>query len=222
MIGYRFGYSWAEKLIQDEADRNAEYNKRRSDPEFAFAKEFGGDIDTEDEVPNLTEIWVKEQMPLFVPPLADTDKHLQALEHILGVLPITFSTWYKNIGGINFVGMPPYSWLELGVDFYDLDPIVINTIESVLHFGRYNADHKLVYASSDQHVKYYQQGGMYEFNLAEKTVDFKFSDALHEEHFWFIDYLHFCFSWGGFPGWSRVKAYPEQDIKFLTEGLLDF
>jgi hypothetical protein len=36
----------------------------------------------------------------------------------------------------------------------------------------------------------------------------------------FVTYLRECFRWGGFPGWARLERRPEDDLAFLTQGLL--
>ena len=35
-----------------------------------------------------------------------------------------------------------------------------------------------------------------------------------------VDYLRIAFRWGGFPGWEGQQKRPEQELKFLTDGLL--
>jgi hypothetical protein len=36
----------------------------------------------------------------------------------------------------------------------------------------------------------------------------------------FVAYLRECFRWGGFRGWAKLDKNPEQDLLFLTQGLL--
>lgn len=62
--------------------------------------------------------------------------------------------------------------------------------------------------------------GAYEYmiDLPCATAD----SLLHfyEEHqTTFVRYLRECFRWGGFPGWARIEARPDDDLAYLTEGL---
>ena len=39
---------------------------------------------------------------------------------------------------------------------------------------------------------------------------------------YFVEYLRRAIRWGGFPGWESIKKRPEDDLRFLTEGLPEF
>jgi len=36
----------------------------------------------------------------------------------------------------------------------------------------------------------------------------------------FVEYLRIVFRWGGFPGWEQQEKPPEEELRFLTDGLL--
>ncbi len=61
-------------------------------------------------------------------------------------------------------------------------------------------------------------GSQYSIEMPYLSTDAPRLSQWHETTF--VNYLRICFRWGGFPGWERIETRPEEDLAFLTEGLL--
>jgi hypothetical protein len=65
----------------------------------------------------------------------------------------------------------------------------------------------------------YPSGDFYSLELPNPAADFQVLGVKGKPYF--VDYLRQAFKWGGFPGWSNYKQPPEEELRFLTNGLLD-
>lgn len=113
-------------------------------------------------------------------------------------------------------------------DYEKLDPLVVESASAALRWDDeddWSEDIQIrneygihgIPISPDQYFKYLYSGGVYEVSLRGHAD----APLLHEWHnTTFVGYLRECFQWGGFPGWARMERRPEEDLAFLTQGLL--
>ncbi|HEY7092051.1 MAG TPA: hypothetical protein VH393_02660 [Ktedonobacterales bacterium] len=157
-----------------------------------------------------------------------------------GLLPISARAWYEIVGSVNFVGFHP-GWSEyLQVDaayrreyeldeddngghwFSDVEPIFIYPLARAqsLKNAEYSLSESLFPLMPTRDATYGEVGqGAFEYMI---EVPCAAADSLlhYEEHeTTFVNYLRICFRWGGFPGWERIEARPDEDLAYLTEGL---
>lgn len=175
--------------------------------------------------------------------LADLD----AFEREIGSLPLSLRAWYEAVGGVNFVGLH-VGWLRLldpteedarqreeyvrgdvGIPFHrlaGLRPLFVPPLDP----RRATRDSKR--QGSWRFELLPDRWSLYgvlrrdpaftspcTIDLPQRTADVVMVlDG--RETMTFVGYLRRCFRWGGFPGWDRAGDYPEQDVTYLTEGLL--
>lgn len=165
--------------------------------------------------------WERYEPP-FSPPQADVAQVVEEIERRAGALPLPLSlrAFYEVVGSVNFVGAHA-TW-----DFERLDALVVEPASMVLlrHPSEdwsediQEYDRHGIPIAPDEYFKYlYSGGGAYEVSL-RGSAD---APLLHDWHRTsFVGYLRECFRWGGFPGWARLERRPEEDLAFLTQGLL--
>lgn len=171
---------------------------------------------------------------------------LDAFECEIGVLPLSVRAWYEAVGGVNFVGFHA-GWLhlldpsdedvrqreelvrgEVGIPGHRLAgnrPLFVPPPDLRRATRDPNRQGSWRYEMLPDHWSLY---GLLNRDLAYASpciIDLPHlsADAVlvldGKETTTFVGYLRRCFRWGGFPGWEKGR-YPEQDVNFLTEGLL--
>ncbi|HEU5378534.1 MAG TPA: hypothetical protein VFV38_24190 [Ktedonobacteraceae bacterium] len=191
---------------------------------------FGEGIwDLEDELDPEVKAMFERSMPVFKPPTSEDLLYLEKLEQLLGVLPLSLIYWYKEVGGVNLVGLFPSEEKHTFTrqDGSYLDPLLIYPVEFVLEMLRdykrrnvWEKDPKLP-LSPDSLFKYnYSGSSPYAMEFPCKAFDTPLLDEKHNTTF--INYLRICMRWGGFPGLEQNKTLSQDKIAFLTKDLLPF
>jgi len=164
---------------------------------------------------------MEQDEQLLSPPDEDLVEEIDELERRAGTLPLSLRAFYEVVGGCNFIGSHP-AW-----ESHRLDPLEVLSARAVLRLDDWNhwSDDRRDDATCelpiapDEYFKYlYSGGGPYAILLTSLVAD---APLLYEwHHTTFVDYLRICFHWGGFPGWARMENRPDDDLRFLTDGLL--
>ena len=151
---------------------------------------------------------------------ADIAEQISELERRFGILPLSLRAFYEVAGEVNFIDAHPI-W-----PYERLDPLNVLSARSVLElddWARWSDDKnddgsRNLPIAPDEYLKYrYGGSGPYAVPCLDLVAD---GPLLYEWHdTTFINYLHTCFRWGGFPGWERIETQPEDDLAYLTEGL---
>lgn len=151
----------------------------------------------------------------FVPPPNDVEEKITKLENIIGALPLSLKSWFRHVGGVNFVGSHPSlsSYGQWG-DFepydsdspYYTDPLFFDdvdaAIEEIEEVKIYNdkGENFVWLKVPDWFHKADVSGGTYEFDLPSANTDTRLTNEPHETYF--VDYLRQSFRWGGFLGFD--------------------
>lgn len=174
----------------------------------------------------------------FVLPGPWIEEQVAQLEAITGPLPLSLRAWYEQVCGVDFCGShrrlglwtsplrgKTREW-EWGEVIY-ADPLVVFPIEAVLmQFGAETTtndpqdgeQHYIVIAPDDVYKANISGGAPYEIKVPDLAADGPLLNEWH--HTTFVNYLRNSFKWGGFPGFERYNARPNEELTFLSEGLL--
>lgn len=161
---------------------------------------------------------------------------LSELEALLGTVPLSVRAWYEVVGGVNFVGDHP-GWRALlpeavpdmpvhPLDYLNpmhvLNPLFLFPLDEArlaqCRIGaRPSQQGNYFILAEDEYGKYLDgTRDYYEILVPNTAMDAPF--VYYKQMF--TDYLRDCFRWGGFPGWAKLEKRPEEDLAFLTRGLL--
>lgn len=147
-------------------------------------------------------------------------------------LPLSLRAWIEEVGHVCLIGAHPcLSFFEgAGLPGVHADPFMmlpdpyelqgwleeakgskeIPTLEAVVGW---TAEAKARLAVGDEQLDY-----GYAITLPDPAADAPLRGERHGVSF--VEYLRIVFRWGGFPGWELQDKRPEQELKFLTDGLL--
>ena len=246
-IGYHFGYQWAQSIVQNEEIQimhmkspGALAENLRTTEGLLRRKQLTEDdiqrrLITAKEAILHVESSTRRLLANF-PPLAlnlpSTHIHnlLKELEDDIGTIPLSLYAWYEMVGSVNFIGDIPESWLKYlqgnqpqitKQSIWKLDPLFVDSFENIIAEIRNIRPSKAIAIriAPDKFTKNASSGGS---DYAVAIPD-GHADALllgEEHHTTFVNYLRICFQWGGFPGWEQCSQRPEEDLAFLTDGLL--
>ena len=171
---------------------------------------------------------------VFSPPDQEVIAAMRKLEKKGLALPLSLRAWVEEVGDVNLAGAHPAlcfwddenfpgiyadplmvgldhfmfeseAWLEAeeaGEDSGDMEPVL-----------GWDAKAKARLAVEDEQLDY-----GYTMALPNPGADAALDGEPHKTSF--VGYLRIAFRWGGFPGWERYDKRPENELKFLTEGLL--
>jgi hypothetical protein len=167
---------------------------------------------------------------------------VEALAERHGPLPLSLRMWYEMVGSVNFVGQMPEHWRRLVEQEakhrpedearhsywkYDarglLDPLYVAPLtpqlvdELVQRPPQTTIGIPLAPAAPDKYDLINMLGDYY-MTIPSAGIDALLINEPH--HTTLVEYLRLSFQWGGFPGWSDCSLRPEEDLAFLTEGLL--
>ncbi len=169
----------------------------------------------------------------FIPPPPDTSAQLRAFERLIGPFPLSIQAWYEQVGTVYLRGEHPrlskYRWdwayhystfpdpLEFAGPFNYLQ----SEYDEWLSYQKQgDASPFGIKFSGDDYNKANISGGpAYEIVLPNAAADAPVRYAPYGE-IMFVEYLRLAFQWGGFPGFSNYPDYPQEEIAFLTDGLL--
>jgi hypothetical protein len=154
------------------------------------------------------EAWEREFVqayPVFQPPPPETARLLDELEQRVGVLPLSIRAFYLEIGGVNFIGIDPWTpWKGYDPLFmYPLVDVEENPLDTEddrddLEELRENGEEGTIQLdfSPDAVIKYNNSGGGPYFMLVPNAgIDGVFHDGSHEVTF--VEYLRKSLRSGG-------------------------
>jgi hypothetical protein len=172
---------------------------------------------------------------------------VEELEALVGTLPLSVHAWYEEVGGVNFVGDHP-DWrallpesvimLPMGeTDYvnpmYALNPLLIHPLDEAWladmrawtqrdQARQRKLDRYPLNLAPGERIQYLDNSGIRGSHVLQMILPALGVDApcVIPGNQMFVAYLRECFRWGGFRGWAKLETRPEQDIAFLTQGLL--
>ena len=171
---------------------------------------------------------------VFSPPATEDVAAIRKLEKKGMILPLSLLAWIEEVGAVNLAGAHPALcfWEDENFPGIYADPLMVgldhfmfesegwleaaeageqpDDMEPVLGW---DAQAKARLAVEDEQLDY-----GYTMALPDAGADAALDGEPHKTSF--VGYLRLAFRWGGFPGWERYDKRPENELKFLTEGLL--
>ena len=175
------------------------------------------------------------QDPVVFAPAGKEDMALvRNLEKHGMVLPLSLRAWIEQVGDVNLCGAHPALCFWEDGDFPGIyaDPLTVlsdhfafesegwleaaeagdepGTMEPVIGW---DAQAKARLTVQDEQLDY-----GYTIELPNAGADAPLDGEPHKTSF--VDYLRIAFRWGGFPGWEKYDKRPEQELRFLSDGLL--
>ncbi len=162
---------------------------------------------------------------------------IEEIEQCVGPVPYSIRAWYETVGGVNFYGYHA-GWHQLCSSFLPMATQLKITLMS-------HCDPLLVYPLNKAFMRQFRQnyipgmrytfefapdcffkddysgrgGSPYSFYLPDASADAWLADPFDT----FVRYLPISIlSWAGFPGMADWPTVPQDDLNFLTEGLMPF
>ena len=145
--------------------------------------------------------------------------------------------WHRMLTGKDWADKW-YNWYGYDSEtelhpFAQLNPLAVISLDNAGNAGWEGVARALSRGHLDSvHVAIIQDGGL---SYAKPELDGKYysmalpcpeADAILEvddtPQAYFVEYLRRAIRWGGFPGWESIEKRPEDDLRFLTEGLPEF
>jgi len=166
---------------------------------------------------------LKQAIPrgmVFREPSPETLNALSALESKVDQLPISLRSWFKIVGGVNFMGKFPSQNFEFATHYSD--PLVLASAEDVLQeleFDEANRNPREIFQATlapDKFLKVGEGGGPCIVELPCRSADFIFQC---EKELMFVSYLRNALEWGAFPGFQEISPPPNRFISELTKDL---
>ena len=157
------------------------------------------------------------QVEPLTPPSASMRADSNELASEAGPLPLSLTTFWQEVGAIDFVGMHR-GWPD------GLDPLVVDPSEGALSFLFDEEDDNegkfAGLAPDDLHKDNTSGGDPYGVRLPDPSADFLF---VYERHnLFFVPYLRLAIlDWGGFPG-LEGRDIQFEPLDILREGLEPF
>lgn len=169
--------------------------------------------------------------------------YVEEIEHLVGPVPLAMRTWYEEVGGVNFYGYHAgweqryRSWCPAVLKHVvstplmsECDPLMVCPLnKAVMMRSRCKHEAGELYQfefAEDRYFKDYCNGSSspYIFTLPNPGADSLLYCFAFDRPVTFVDYLRTSIlRWGGFPGLAHwPTAVPEDDVAFLTQGLIPF
>ncbi len=159
-------------------------------------------------------------------------KRIPGMEKKGFFLPLALRAWIEEVGHVCLIGAHPTLSFFEGVgfpgvyadpfmmlpDLYELEGWLeeakgskeIPTLDAVVGW---TAQAKARLGVADEQLDY-----GYAISLPDPAADAPLKGERHGVSF--VEYLRIVFRWGGFPGWEQQEKRPEEELGFLTDGLL--
>jgi len=166
---------------------------------------------------------------VFAPATKEDAAYFAQLEVRGLILPMSLRAWFEEVGDVNLLGT--HSALSPGG--IEADPLTIfsdslrNEIDTWLEYQEAGDDtgpHEVVLSwdAKDKARQLADKTELYDYGYIVDIPDARADPGLHGERHktTFVDYLRIAFRCGGFPGWERYPNRPDNELNFLTEGLL--
>lgn len=223
-------FAWAREqppVFVASRQREEEHLETAVLSDFSFAGEEPGDVLSEGEGEDTHTM----------------SSYIDEIEQLVGSVPLSMRAWYEEVGGVNFYGYHAdwaqryRSWrpsmLEHGVStplLSECDPLIVYPLDKALMMRlrrEYTAGKPYPFEfAEDRYFKDYYNGSStpYVFHLPDASADSPLYCFEYDQPVTFVDYLRTSIlRWAGFPGFMRwPTAVPEEDIAFLTQGLVVF
>jgi len=177
------------------------------------------------------ELWIAHQPPRYTPPPPNIDERIQHFEEQAGLLPLSVRAFYREVGGVNFVGQHS-SWEHLfsasrtrSIALTNLDPLFVRALNEDI-FTDYtewqSGEEESLYPlpiAPDYEFKYYTSGaGAYEIEIPNAAADAKLLGEWHQTTF--VNYLRICLHYGGLPGLQYISHLILDELAYLRKDLL--
>lgn len=169
--------------------------------------------------------------------------YIDEIEQLVGSVPLSMRAWYEEVGGVNFYGYHA-EWEQRYRAWYspilnhtvssrlmsECDPLMVYPLDKAFMMRlrrEYKGEecYRLEFAE-DRYFKDYCNGSSspYAFPLPDAGADSLLHCFAFDRPVTFVDYLRTSIlRWGGFPGLAQwPTAVPEDDVAFLTQGLMPF
>jgi len=177
--------------------------------------------------------------------LPDMASYIDEIEQCVGPVPCSIRAWYETVGGVNFYGyhagwnalvrsFRPTLYQEGTLAPLDLmaecDPLQVCVLDTyrlaALHqYHEPGQPYELCFALNRYLKNHQSRGGCwYLFLVPNAAADAVFwEDPVSAISVTFVRYLRTgLLKWGGFPGMADWPTVPQDDLNFLTEGLMPF
>jgi hypothetical protein len=165
--------------------------------------------------------------------------YIEEIEQVVGPVPCSIRAWYETVGGVNFYGYHA-GWHQLCSSFLanamatqvkitlmtHCDPLQVYPLNRAF-MRQFRQDYvpgtRYTFAfAPDRFFKDDYSGGggsPYSFYLPDASADAWLAEPFDT----FVRYLRTSIlSWAGFPGMADWPTVPQDDLTFLTEGLIPF
>ena len=157
---------------------------------------------------------------VFVPPAATIQDDLTRIEDLVGLLPLSITAWYEQVGSIYLAGdhrtlncfrrelrvAGTWQWIE--TDALSVDPL----LRSLEYFDSLEELTETVLFPITE-----VEGGSYEgVDVPNGRIDGIYKGKGET----FVQYLRRSFKWGGFPGWRNYPEKPTKELDYLKADLL--
>jgi hypothetical protein len=150
------------------------------------------------------ETWRAEQPVRYTSPPSAINERLQRFEEQAGLMPLSLRAFYREVGGVNFVGRHP-AWEQLfeaqrthGIVPSNLDPLVVWGFELIDHYYA-SLDEESPFQlpiAADYELKYDISGaGPYWIEMPDAAADALLLGEWHQTTF--VNYLRLCLHYGG-------------------------
>ena len=238
-LQYTFGYDWLIHpnggepfdVFNRQRYLDAFHWKQEQPPIFIAATQEREEIDQLEQYvkndPDRAPVWQEQINDLVqTPTIAD---FFSMINEAIGPFPLSIESWYKTVGSINLCGIHEEwyrSFQKEQINYMEIDPLQVLpiTVDRAKYYSQVTSKNKETTwfgLAPDLHFKHRRSGGGdYFIEIPNSSIDATLRGERHE--LLFIDYLRFCFKWGGFPGLDLLQNPPLADIAFLTQDMLPF
>jgi hypothetical protein len=147
-------------------------------------------------------------------------------------LPLSLRAWIEEVGHVCLIGAHPHLCFFEGGGFPGIyaDPFMMLPDPYELE-GWLEEAKELKDITTFDAVVGWTAAAKARLTVANEQLDYGYAVTLPnpaadaplkgERHgATFVEYLRIVFRWGGFPGWEQHEKRPEEELKFLTDGLL--
>ncbi len=181
----------------------------------------------EEENPTADATWIAEQPARFTPPPSAISEQIQRFEEQAGLMPLSLRAFYREVGGVNFVGRHP-AWEQLfeahrthGIVPSNLDPLVVWGFELIDQYYE-SLDEESPFQlpiAADYELKYDISGaGPYWIEMPDAAADVLLLGEWHQTTF--VNYLRICLRYGGLPGMQYIRHLIPDELAYLRKDLL--
>jgi hypothetical protein len=200
--------------------------------------DYAFEIHPEEEAAAYREDWLQDPTS---PPYM---KHyLDEIEQEVGPIPLSMRAWYEEVGAVNFYGyhagwnvlvrsFRPTLYQEGKLDPLNLmsncDPLQVCVLNQHWrdHIGPIGEEEQTFAFALERFEKDFMSGtsSSYQFSLPDPGADaLMWNPFSQQEQISFVQYLRLSLlQWAGFPGMMGWPKVPQEDLAFLTEGLIPF